>query len=130
MPQLDIEEAPSEEEISHLPNSDAAENVASFLTEFEQQKTSSPVSQDVENFTTLFEDFGRERTMLTLPCHKMKKILLPCLLSLNGKKPCLVCMTMKQKMLLRKTTSRHECKISFNMKMSTFHPNISCLSLH
>jgi len=65
VPQLDAKEAPSEEEISHLPNSDAAEN-SSFLTEIEQQKTSSPVSQNAEDFTTLFEEFRRERTMSPL----------------------------------------------------------------
>ena len=53
--------------LSHLPDHDDTETVASLLTEFEQEKTASPLPQDTEDFTALFKEFEREKTMSPLP---------------------------------------------------------------
>jgi len=49
----DTEDAALEE----YPNHDDKKSVASFLTEFGQQKTPSPLSQGAEEFTPLFKEF-------------------------------------------------------------------------
>ena len=88
--------------LSHLPDHDDTETVASLLTEFEQEKTASPLPQDTEDFTALLKKSLNEKR-LCLPCQKIHKMLVLCLI------------------MKRTCHQRHE--INSN-------PSINCLSLH